>query len=616
MSLLSTPQAKFWSSYFLQFQCRDTLNHASLIIDATFGPREELGLSSMGSSSSSASSSAPAIQAIRSSSPTLLSPLPSPSPSWASPMTETSDTLLSFTDSPRSSQSPLSLSTASTDEDSSASSASWAAQQTDSSCSQRGSVSALSSQTSSASSSLIVPALNLARKGLHSIPAELSATDDRRFGHMTGLNLSNNILSYFSFLVAHLRQLEVLNLSTNEFREIPELLAQSFVELTRLRELDISHNKIYRLPAQLSLLTNLQRLEASHNRLLYTQQGDEATSERLWGLSGDGGATATRHTLASFDFAPLADSLEYLSISYNSPKAKHAPSGGAAASSRCSASLDLHLFPRSLLALTHLTTLKFHGNNIPYLPPNFFATFKRLQDLDMGDNAITILPSGLGGLQLTSLNINNIELKELMPQEVFQVCTHSITATLCMQLIPHLFVYILMAAGWHAAGAARAGPAIGQTAAGLLGAHGPGDARFVEQRAQRLPREPPHALQPAVPDPQREQPHHAAHRHQAPQESREALPQEERTRVPRARDRYEPPPPPPPPRFTSRPLGKDLIRSHAIGATGFCKALGVLDISDNKIKELPPQLGALPRLRYAADASTHFAPPPPRGRRS
>jgi hypothetical protein len=293
-----------------------------------------------------------------------------------------------------------------------------------------------------------VPALNLARKGLHSIPAELSATDDRRFGHMTGLNLSNNILSHFSFLVAHLRQLEVLNLSTNEFREIPELLAQSFVELTRLRELDISHNKIYRLPAQLSLLTNLQRLEASHNRLLYSQQGDEATSERLRGLSGDGGAAATRHTLASFDFAPLADSLEYLSISYNSPKAKHAPSGGRATSSRCSASLDLHLFPRSLLALTHLTTLKFHGNNIPYLPPNFFSTFKRLQDLDMGDNAITILPLGLGGLQLTSLNINNIELKELMPQEVFQVCTHSIATFL--HAIPHTLWLAGMYGSWMA----------------------------------------------------------------------------------------------------------------------------------------------------------------------
>lgn len=31
---------------------------------------------------------------------------------------------------------------------------------------------------------------------------------------------------------------------------------------------------------------------------------------------------------------------------------------------------------------------------------------------------------------------------------------------------------------------------------------------------------------------------------------------------------------------------------------GFCKALGVINISDNKIKVLPPQLGALPTLRY------------------
>lgn len=31
---------------------------------------------------------------------------------------------------------------------------------------------------------------------------------------------------------------------------------------------------------------------------------------------------------------------------------------------------------------------------------------------------------------------------------------------------------------------------------------------------------------------------------------------------------------------------------------GFCKALGVLNISDNKIKVLPPQLGSLPNLRF------------------
>lgn len=260
------------------------------------------------------------------------------------------------------------------------------------------------------------------------MPNELADDKDRRFARLRQLDLSSNILSYFAFLVAHYGKLEVLNLSDNEFREVPELLAQSFVDLTQLRELDISNNKIYHLPAQLSLLTNLRRLEASHNRLLFHKQQQEIDQIG----AHESMSSVQRRTLDSFDFASLAESLEYLSVSYNSgrrDKSSTQRANHSTSSSRYSLSVlsspNLHHFPRSIMALTNLVSLKFHGNNISYLPNNFFSTFKRLKELDMGNNAITILPSGLGGLQLTSLNLNNIELKELIPPDLFQVCKSS-----------------------------------------------------------------------------------------------------------------------------------------------------------------------------------------------
>lgn len=264
--------------------------------------------------------------------------------------------------------------------------------------------------------------LSLARKGLHNVPIELSDVGDHALSYLSSLDLSSNILSYFPFLVAHYKQLEVLNLSDNEFREIPELLAESFAKLTRLRVLNVSHNKIYRLPSQLSLLTNLEQLEASHNRLLYHEQQEiEPIREE------EDSSTAQRCTLASFNFASLAASLEHLSVSFNSRSSKardsaHSQNKGSGYTGLGTTTPEqLHHFPRSLLELTKLTTLKFQGNNIPHLPSNFFAKFSSLKELDIGSNSITQLPPGLGGLPLTSLNMNSIELRGLIPADLYQV---------------------------------------------------------------------------------------------------------------------------------------------------------------------------------------------------
>jgi len=282
----------------------------------------------------------------------------------------------------------------------------------------------------SARSPVSISSLSLVRQGLHSVPAELSEEKDPRFIRLKRLNLSDNLLSSFCFPIAHMYKLETLNLAKNQFRELPLLLAQSFAQLTRLRELDISHNQLSTLPAQLMLLTGLTRLEASYNRLLspprsrsnsiVTKHDNTDTickdqEGKGEGEEGEGEEdedekeenyddNASRQLLSSLDFGQLAG-LEYLCISHNLPSKKTGYPQG------------FHRFPPTLLSLSRLTSLKLHGNNLE-LPPGFFGAFESLTDLDIGGNRSDNSPSRLESLRLTSLNIDGLD--ELYPQ-VFQV---------------------------------------------------------------------------------------------------------------------------------------------------------------------------------------------------
>ena len=93
---------------------------------------------------------------------------------------------------------------------------------------------------------------------------EVSEVPMNVFGHteLVVLNLSNNNLSgALQAEVRHLKNLERLDLSYNQFTGVPAEVGQ----LSKLRYLDLSHNQLTGLPYELGNLQNLETLVLTGN---------------------------------------------------------------------------------------------------------------------------------------------------------------------------------------------------------------------------------------------------------------------------------------------------------------------------------------------------------------
>lgn len=99
--------------------------------------------------------------------------------------------------------------------------------------------------------------LDLSNRGLTKVSMDIF---DRAW--LTELNLSgNNLTGALPAEVRKLRNLEVLNLSGNQFTGVPAEIGQ----LEKLLILDLSNNKLTGLPYELGNLTGLQTLDVSGN---------------------------------------------------------------------------------------------------------------------------------------------------------------------------------------------------------------------------------------------------------------------------------------------------------------------------------------------------------------
>ena len=77
------------------------------------------------------------------------------------------------------------------------------------------------------------------------------------------LNLSGNKISKIPDTIGLLVQLQKLNLSINQISEIPDTIGS----LVQLQELDLSNNKISKIPDTIGLLVQLQELYLSSNKI-------------------------------------------------------------------------------------------------------------------------------------------------------------------------------------------------------------------------------------------------------------------------------------------------------------------------------------------------------------
>lgn len=105
------------------------------------------------------------------------------------------------------------------------------------------------------------PNFSLSYRWLTRIPLDILSTN-----HITHLDLSNNyLISLPGWFFEVLKSLSFLNLSKNFFFSLPDKLG----ELKKLKELNLSHNRLEYLPTfAIFGLTNLQMLNVSHNILV------------------------------------------------------------------------------------------------------------------------------------------------------------------------------------------------------------------------------------------------------------------------------------------------------------------------------------------------------------
>jgi len=187
-------------------------------------------------------------------------------------------------------------------------------------------------------------ALDLARRGLSDVPAELSQ-GDLDLGSLGKVSFAENKLTALPpAILMQLGSVTDLDVSSNRLRELPHELQA----LTALTDLNASRNQLTEIPGCLTGMPSLRRLDLG---------GNEITRPR-----------------ASMPALPALNEL-------------HLSSNGMVA------------LPSGLSCLPGLSVLNVSQNKLTALPEQDILALKSLQSLDVSNNDLKELPHSMGNME-------------------------------------------------------------------------------------------------------------------------------------------------------------------------------------------------------------------------
>ncbi|XP_054720197.1 LOW QUALITY PROTEIN: leucine-rich repeat-containing protein 40-like [Uloborus diversus] len=248
--------------------------------------------------------------------------------------------------------------------------------------------------------------LIFASNSLKSISPEIS-----NYPALNTLDLHDNCLSSLPDTVAELRHITKLNLSRNQFELVPECVFQlkalkvfqiqhnklkslndDIGNLSFLEELDLSNNVLKKVPHCIGFLSRLVNLNLSNNELLSlpVELGDMAALKHL---------DVSKNKLKMLpESVEMLRHLEQLYLQHNNISTLPAL--------QCCTSLkELHagfnciseLSSEFIESIAGIKILDFRNNKIEQVPDNI-CTLQALERLDVSNNALSNLPYTLGTL--------------------------------------------------------------------------------------------------------------------------------------------------------------------------------------------------------------------------
>ncbi|XP_051051728.1 leucine-rich repeat-containing protein 40 isoform X2 [Phodopus roborovskii] len=220
---------------------------------------------------------------------------------------------------------------------------------------------------------------------------------------LPSLSLIHNKLNMLPEEITSLRTLKVLHLQHNELTSIPD----GFEHLSSLEDLDLSNNRLATVPAGFALLSSLLRLNLASNQLK-SLPAEISRMQRLKHLDCDSNHLET--------VPPDVGSMESLELLYlRRNKLRVLPEFS---SSRQLKELHLGENQIEMLGAEHLQHLKailvldLRGNKLRSVPEEM-ALLQSLERLDLSNNDISSLPCSLGNLHLKFLALEGNPLRTI-----------------------------------------------------------------------------------------------------------------------------------------------------------------------------------------------------------